>query len=276
VDISTLVTLASDAAIQADAAKARADRLKAAAVAEAERIRLTTGGGDRWRSDQGLGTLRLDGVEKPATPVITDPAQAGSWLAEHAPQTVTCTITVPADQLPDALQALEFASITGIQAAASPNTAAAGWLTDSCVLQAAETGGWDVIHVAADKTTTLVPGVSGQRPRPRWVLSADTEKKRHAVELAVVAAEADLSGLADVAAAMADEPAPTAARPALTVVPEPAAAPADRAWTAEELDLLDLAGLRHVAKEQGVRVSGNKRDLRSRLLDHFARHAAVS
>jgi hypothetical protein len=274
--IEDLVDTACGAAIEAEAAAVRALRMKAAAVAEAEHLRVTGGLVDRFPSSQGLGNLRLDGADRPATPTITGSSEYASWLADHAPDTVTATLTVPAPLLEQAMEALGFAGIPGTPAV-TPGPAAGEFLRDRCIVQADPDlpGGWLVLHVDGQRHTHPVPGVTASRPSPRWVLTPTSQLKKDAAQRAGDAADAELALLRTDLAADPD-PTPAAARPALTVVPEPAAAPPERSWTGEDLDLLDMAGLRHLCKEAGLRATGNKRDLRSRLTDHRAARTAAA
>jgi len=275
--IEDLVDTACGAAIEAEAATTRALRMKAAAVAEAERLRVTGGLVDRFPSSQGLGNLRLDGADRPATSTITGSSEYASWLAEHAPDAVTATLTVPAPLLEQAMEALGFAGIPGTPAV-TPGPTAGEFLRDRCIVQADPDlpGGWLVLHVDDQRHTHPVPGVTASRPSPRWVLTPTSQLKKDAAQRAADDAERELDLLRG---DHADEPEPTAARPALSVVPEPSAAAPERAeqsWTGEELDLLDLAGLRHLCKEAGLRATGNKRDLRDRLTDHYAARTAAA
>jgi len=280
VRIETILDQALDARIQADAAVARADRWKAAAVAEAERLRLTGGLADRFPSSQGLGTLRLDGAGKPAVPSITVPGEFASWLAERRPDAVTATVTVPAGQLAEALAALEFSGVTAT-AAVTPAAGAVRFLDEACHVQADPDlpGGWLVLHVDDQAHTEPVPGVTAARPQPRWVLTADSSQKKTAVQHAVDETEAALDALDAPPPALAVEasvtvPAPAPARRAgLSIVPD--AAPDLRVWTAEEIAQLDRAGLVRLAKAQGLPSSGNKRDLVDRLVGHFTAAATA-
>lgn len=265
--IETLVDQALDAAITADTAKVRADRLKAAAVAEAERLRVNGGLADRFPSSQGLGNLRLDGAGKPAAPQVVDPGAFASWLAQRQPDAVQATITVPAAQLAAALDAIKWSGIDAT-AAVAPGTLAGDFLAQRCHVQAATDGGWDVMHIAEDRTTELVPGVTAVRPAPRWVLTADRNQKRAAAERAADDVEAELAALdGDVPqptpAIPAAREAKQPARPALTVVPD--AAPPERVWDLAELDALKVDDLRDLCRQKDLRATGNKRDLIDRI-----------
>jgi hypothetical protein len=191
--IEDLVTLAAEAALDEAAAAVRTSRFKAAAVAEAERIRLEVGQAREYPSDQGLGTLRLDNANKPAAPVVDDPAVLGEWLAQRDPSLVTVTITVPAAHLADAVDALTFAGVEH-SAVATAVPAAIDWVKDRCIVQPDPTtpSGWVALHVDEDRHTTPVPGVSAVKPQPRWALVPDAALKRHRAELAAKEAEVDL------------------------------------------------------------------------------------
>lgn len=261
--IDDLITAAADAALDADRAAVRAARLRAAAIAEAERIRLTSKSADRWTCEQGLGVLRLDGAGKPATASISKPAEYGSWLAERAPDRVTATITVPAEQLPAALDALEFAGIDRAEAAVLPGPGASEFLAEQCVIQADPDidGTWNVLHVDQAGHTSPVPGVTASRPAPRWVLTPDKDRKQDAAASASLEVEAELAAL---------DGTPLAE----TTTPEPASS-ADDLATAPAVDPLGLDGrkrreLIQMCKDAGIASSGSISVLRSRLAAHLA------
>jgi hypothetical protein len=206
--VPELVSAAADAAIQLAAAKRRFDAYKAAAIAAADRA-VTADGARSFLSDIGLGELRRDNVGKPAQPRVTNRNALAEWLADpgHAPDQVTTTITVPVDQLVDALAALEFAGIDKVSADVHLVGGVEGWIDDHTVLVARDvpegtTPVWDAVWVGPDKTQEALPGVEGTRPVEYWVLTPDA-KRREAAE-----AEADAEVAAELApAADLEEPA---------------------------------------------------------------------
>jgi hypothetical protein len=63
-----------------------------------------------WKAS-GIGDLRLDGTDSPPQVIIDDPAAFASYVAQQDPDLVVATITVPAGQLEDALDAMRFADV---------------------------------------------------------------------------------------------------------------------------------------------------------------------
>jgi hypothetical protein len=249
--IMDLVNLASDAALDAAAAGTRATTSKAAAVAEAERIRLDIGGSaDRFTSEQGLGVLRLDGANKPAVPRIEKPAEFASWLAERHPQLVQATITVPADQLEAALKAIEFAQITTVSAEAQPKTEATLWMTENCrpFADPDSPGDW-LVRAATDNGYESVPGVGATQPAPTWVLTANSDLKKARAQASADQAREQVKQLV--------EPAAAVGSPAPDPGPEPI--------TYVDLATLSRDDLVAQCKSAGLGTSGTKAALAARL-----------
>jgi hypothetical protein len=242
VKIQDLVTQASAAAIDAVGAAARAARWKAAAVAEAERIRLEVGSADRFGSDQKLGVLRLDGADRPAVPIVTKPAELAGWLAERDPGQVSATITVPADRLEAALEAIGFAGIPDVRADVTPRSGVVEWLRDNCVIHGDPDapGRWNVLYPDPAGATDVVPGTDAVQPQPRWVLTPAAEHRKDAEAKAVADVEGELVGDATVWAALAE--------------------PEDGA-----LDTLNVSELRRRCRSAGLPASGTKAELITRI-----------
>jgi hypothetical protein len=211
--IDDLLSAALAAELEARQARARADRLKGAVVAEAERVRRDVGKARSFTDGANhLGNLRLDG-EGPAAPHVTDPAGFASWLAERAPSLVTATVTVsghyleeaievlnaipdaaatvvltvPATQLGEAIDVAEFAGIAreDIAAVVAPKAGASAWLTEHCMVIAEEVPegtapAWSVVHVTAGGNAP-VDGVTASKPVPKWVLTPDKDRAAAAV-----------------------------------------------------------------------------------------------
>jgi hypothetical protein len=246
--IEDLVTLAAEATIEAAGTQARADRLKAAAIAEAERLRAEHGLTDRFPSDQGRGILRLDGAGKPPAAQIDKPAEFADWLAQRSPGEVVATIRVRADQLGDAIEHLDFAGVAVVESKVAPGERALDWLRDHSVIHADpdHAGAWNVIHVDADGHTGPVPGVSVDRPRTRWVLTADPGLKQRRAAEEVEVAEALLGS--EVARA---------------------AVPAPRDGAAEDLAGLKVSELRSRCRDAELSSSGTKAELVQRLTERL-------
>jgi hypothetical protein len=208
--IQDIVDAALAARLDHDATGARADRLKAAAVAAAERLRLEVGLVDRFPSQQGLGNLRLDGADAKAAVRIEKPAEVADWLAQRRPDLTVATLTVPAARLQDLLDAAEFSDIP-VTAEIQLTGDGQQWVKDNCHPVAVE-GGW-VARAVLDGAPEEVPGLSASRPAPRWVLTADPKVKKLRTAEAVQDAELELGG---------DQPEPA-------VVPAPRSAVDDDA-----------------------------------------------
>lgn len=198
--LQDLVNDANAAAIDAARASARASRLRAAAIAEAERVRLTVPGADRFRSDQQLGELRLDGAGKPAQARVEKPDEWASWLAERAPDQVEAAIIMPAGRVEKAMELLDFAGLVDAQVSVrvTPAGGALGWLDGRSVIQADpdHRGAWNVLHIDGDGHTTPIPGLTATRPAPVWKLCPDTAKAKAAAEEGTSEAEEELAALA--------------------------------------------------------------------------------
>ena len=262
--IDELITYAADSALDAERAAVRAARFRAAAIAEAERIRLTTKSSDRWTCEQGLGVLRLDGLNKPAAPTTAKPTEFANWLAERAPHLVTATVKIPAEQLQSVLDAIEFAGVTDVEATVLPGPGSSDFLAERCVIQADPdvAGEWNVLHVTEAGHTEPVPGVTALKPSPRWVLTPTPALKKQAAEEAAEQADTELEAMdADLAAEQPVDPTP--AEPAAPV----------------EADVLGLDGrkrreLIQMCKDAGIASSGSISVLRARLAKHLASQTA--
>jgi hypothetical protein len=178
-----LINAAASAELDATYALARRDGLKAAAIGEAERQRAAGLPVRELASDQGLGSLRLDAANLPATPVITKPDEVTAWCAEHAPQLVEASVRVPVAMLEHVLSLLEFADLSGPEVTARVDFRDQGetarWLADECIVQADPEipRAWNVLHRDGHGHLTPVPGVTGVQPQPRWVLTANPTRK---------------------------------------------------------------------------------------------------
>lgn len=254
--IMDLVDAASAAALDEAGASARASTLKAAAVAEGERIRLEVGVADRFTSEQGLGVLRLDGANKPAVCRVEKPTEFADWLAQRQPHLVRATITVPAAQLEDALTALNFATVDVAGAEVKPTSEAEGWMREHChpVADPESPGGWYVRTITADGTE-VVPGVGASKPAPRWVLAPNQDLKRARAQEAEDEARAELHP---------EEAVPEAPVPAVEVsTPRPAPAADPILYTDLTAVLRDDLVAR--CKSAGLPITGTKATLAARL-----------
>lgn len=181
--LQNLVNAALGERADADYRYAKADRLKAAAIAEAERLRARGGAVRELSSDQGLGTLRLDGANKPAVPVVDKPDETSSWLAQVAPALVTASIRVPVERLAEALEVLDFAGINGPAVSAKVESRdpqeTGRWLRENCVVQADPQvpRAWNVLYRDAEGHLTPVPGTSAVQPVPSWKLTVAADLK---------------------------------------------------------------------------------------------------
>ena len=200
--IDDLVTYAAAAALDLAETKARAESWKARAVGEAEWVRMNVPGAREFMSGEGrLGALRLDGADLPAAPLVTDGLAFAAYLAEAAPEHASATVTIPAASLAlleGALVAFGIDAKITLQAVGGE-----GYLKDQCkvVADVDTPGAWKVLAVAADGTTTAVPGVTAQRPQATWKLIPNNEKRRDRIAAAV--AEVD-----EQAESMRDDPTP--------------------------------------------------------------------
>ena len=197
--LTDLIEAAAAAAVDHKRTGVIAERLTAAAKAEAERARLAGNAGDRYTTQAGV--LRCDGLTKGVAPFVEDDAAFASYVAERMPGSVTATITVPAEVLATVLDAVDATGVPWSSSVRVLNQDAA--LRDLVVEvhpDADSPSGW--VAVGADGLP--VPGVTGRRPGLRWVLTPAKD--------AVKAAEAEAKEYAeDAVHALTDEPetAPT-------------------------------------------------------------------
>jgi hypothetical protein len=191
--------------LDADARRARADRLLAAVIGEAERLRAEGAPVRELSSDQRIGTIRLDGADLPAAPVIEKLDELASWLAEHAPDLVTATIRVPVEKLAEALEALGYAGLGEGETSAAVAPRDLGetlaWLARECLVQTDPQipRAWNVMHKDEEGHLSEVPGTTARPPVGTWKVIVDKDKKRDAIAVAV--AEAD-----DLVAALNEPP----------------------------------------------------------------------
>lgn len=139
-----------------------------------------TGGAPQWKI-RDFGTIRLDGADAPAKPVVRDAPAFASYLAERFPHEVTATITIESAHLEAALQALEFAGIQHNGVAAAVRPAFQTVFLDGLLLEKEadldEHGKQQYFAVDA-KTSEVVPGVGGSEPSPTLKVIADPAAKR--------------------------------------------------------------------------------------------------
>lgn len=245
---------------EADAHRARADVLAAGLKQLALDRYREDGTITKWRV-AGLGEVRLDKADIPARPTIVKPAEFADHLAQRDPAAVVATITLPADQLAAALDALAFAGIGGVTAAAAPiPDRAADWLADHAMVRAHPDtpGAWQVVEVEdRDGVTVLlgeVAGVTGIRPAPSLYVSVDRDLRARRVAQATADLE-DETG----------EP----------VEPAPALVAADNGTSSAGEAGGDLAGLSHTdlrarCKSAGLPAAGSKQQLIERLAAKLA------
>lgn len=207
-------------------AKARADTLKR----HLEKIALKRWRDDstiqRWTDASGMGDVRLDNAGKPAKITVTDPAAFADHVAQHTPDAVVATITVPAGRLADALDALAFSGIDGVTAAVAPKDTEStdSWLAantrvlkldqNRLVVQQVKDGddGTRVV-VAAE-----VPGITAVPTQPHLYVAPDKALKVARTSEAVTSLMAELDAPAE-PVALTVVPSPPASDPA----PEPVA-----------------------------------------------------
>jgi hypothetical protein len=189
----------------ATADKARAEaviaRLREGLHAEAMRRFRDEGAAPSWKA-RGLGSARLDGADAPPKVFVSRDGEFADWLAQRQPESVVATLTVPADRLADALDALGFA---GVDATAQVVTgpAALTWVDEHTRAVQLEEDRWSVVAVDEDGKRTdegEIPGLLASRSAPRIVISLAPEVKAQAVSDAL--AELDV---ADADARVLDE-----------------------------------------------------------------------
>ena len=194
------------------------DQARAKATVDACRERLTRiakervlqdGAAPTWKSEQG--TVRWDQPTGASTSIVK-PEQLADRIAQTHPELVTATIQVPAAQLDQILQAIEFGGFQHEAASVSiSDSAATTWLgTNATVIVSDATdSGYEVVEVDKDGNpvrTSTVPGVIAVRGTPRLVVSLNSDLKKRAT--AEGTAEAD--ALFSESEAQPKESAPTA------------------------------------------------------------------
>lgn len=171
--LQDLVNLALAERRDANYRRARADALLAAVIGEAERLRSTGVSVREFDSDQRIGTIRLDGANLPAAPVIEKLDELASWLAERVAELVRASLLVPVEKLEEVLELLEMAGLRdAVEAKVELRDFAATleWLGEHCKVQADPDipRTWNVLHVDSEGHTTPVPGVTARPPSPTW------------------------------------------------------------------------------------------------------------
>jgi hypothetical protein len=195
VSLQDRVNAALAARDEADHARARADALLAAVIGEAERLRTSGVSVRELSSDQRIGTIRLDGADLPAAPLVDKPDELASWLAEHFPELVTAMIRVPVEKLEEALQALGYAGLDGPAVSATVAARDLGevlaWLARECVVQADPQipRAWNVLHRDDQGHLTPVPGTTARPPSPSWKVLVNKDRKRATLAAAQQEAE---------------------------------------------------------------------------------------
>ncbi|WP_053207967.1 hypothetical protein [Jiangella muralis] len=171
---------------QQHATKARIDRLRARIDERARAEWQATGAAPSYKI-RGLGTIRLDGADLDPKAVVSDRAEFASFVAEQWPTEVVATITVPADQLPAALEALDFAGVPVEESDATVREAFQGKYLGELVVEkdpAAPEG--ETRYYAADrKLGVIVPGLGGKPSNPHLTVAVDKDAKADAIEAAL-------------------------------------------------------------------------------------------
>lgn len=187
--LQDLVNRALDERRDADYRRARADALLSAVIGEAERLRAAGVSARELDSDQRIGTIRLDGANLPASPVIEKTDELASWLAETAPGLATASISVPVGKLEEVLELLEMAGLRDVaEAKVAPRDLAQtlAWLGEHCKVQADPDipHAWNVMHQDDEGHLTAVPGVTARPPTPTWKVIIARDLKTEAVAVA--------------------------------------------------------------------------------------------
>lgn len=192
--LQDLVNLALDQRRRADYERAKADALLAATIGEAERLRAAGVSVRELDSDQRIGTLRLDGANLPAAPVIEKTDELASWLAERSPELVTASVGVPVERLEEVLELLDMAGLRdGVEAKVELRDLGKtlAWLGERCKVQADPQipRSWNVLHVDDEGHTTPVPGTTARPPTPTWKVLVDRNLKADGAAVAQSEAE---------------------------------------------------------------------------------------
>jgi hypothetical protein len=142
----------------------------------------STGGAPQWKI-RDFGTIRLDGADAPAKPVVRDAEAFASYVAERFPHEVTATITIESAHLEAALEALEFAGVPHNGVAAAVRPAFQTVLLDGLLLEQEpelDASGKRQYFAVDAKTSEIVPGIGGSEPSPTLKVIADPAAKRAA------------------------------------------------------------------------------------------------
>ena len=142
--------------------KTLVDRSRARMTATILAMHEATGGIPKFPT-KGVGEIRLDGVDPDPKARVADADAFGSWVAEHATDEVTATVTLPAKLLEATLEALDFAGIQHDGARLEVRSVFQTKLLESLeIVENPDRGEGDPRWVAVDVATgETVPGVVG-------------------------------------------------------------------------------------------------------------------
>lgn len=232
------------------AAKARIATLRAALEDEARRRLDAEGAAPSWNTPS-LGKVRLDPPSEWLA-TVADPVTFGSFVAEHYPTEATAIIPIPAADLADALQALEFISVkpageVRVEVRSAWEEAYVKGLTVD-VEEVLEEDGSQVIDrtiTVVDTEGLLVDGMTATRKPAKLVVSLDRDRRTAAITEARASADALLEDAAGDDAPDAD--------------------PAELHRRRVELEGMGAAILGLIAKAHGLGSSGTKAELAERI-----------
>lgn len=177
---------------QIDKLRGRADE-SARAQWQADKTRDT-----KWEIP-GLGTVRLDGTSGEVTPKVTDDQEFASYVAERYAHEATATITLPAGQLEQALEALGYAEVKYDKAEVAVRPAFTTRILADVILsreepaeEGAEPGPWFAQYVDPKSgVIERVPGVGVEQAMPKLVVVVSNEAKADVI----AEAKAELAAL---------------------------------------------------------------------------------
>ena len=201
VHIPTLLEGILEATAAEAAAKARIATLRAALEDEARRRFAAEGAAPSWTTPQ-LGKVRLDPPSEWAA-TVADPAAFGSFVAEHYPTEATAIVPIPAADLADALQALEF---IGVKPAGEVRVEVrSAWEEPYVAGLAVDVEETELEDGAVDRTITVVDPATGQlvdgmtatRKPAKLVVSLDRDRRTAAVTQAQATAAALLEAASE-------------------------------------------------------------------------------
>lgn len=195
-----------EAAAEEVTARQRGARYRRLLEDEARARHAAEGAAPTWKA-RGLGQVRWDGADADPKPYVAAPVAFGSWAAQRHPSGVVATLTVPADRLAAAVEALGFAGIPDITAQVTAHPRFVETFLEQVDVAGSEEAGWVV--VAAD-TGEVVEGLAARTPSPRLVVVLDRQAKADALALADTTVD-DETAEAD---APPDEEEPTQGAPA--------------------------------------------------------------